>query len=224
MNIIFQSTLPARGATNLRYSCDNRLPYFNPRSPHGERRYPHWYKPFRLPISIHAPRTGSDVCVTKDRPLQTGFQSTLPARGATWCICNFFHSADISIHAPRTGSDFNAYETINRNRISIHAPRTGSDLDTAFQSAEEFDFNPRSPHGERPIFGYYQRYLFQFQSTLPARGATHRRDYHTGNAGKYFNPRSPHGERQKYVDEQDALLDISIHAPRTGSDSSKFPR
>ena len=56
-------------------------------------------------ISIHAPRTGSDVpaaVILADIRL---FQSTLPARGAT-----FLHLLDerfnnISIHAPRTGSD-----------------------------------------------------------------------------------------------------------------------
>ena len=79
---LFQSTLPARGATDngrrYRFFC----PYFNPRSPHGER----------LCQGIH------DGCGTQ-------FQSTLPARGATHVApCNFWHIL-ISIHAPRTGSD-----------------------------------------------------------------------------------------------------------------------
>ena len=55
---------------------------FNPRSPHGERRafspLPH----VAVPISIHAPRTGSDLQ-----------QNSL----------DFLQG--ISIHAPRTGSD-----------------------------------------------------------------------------------------------------------------------
>ena len=34
-------------------------------------------------ISIHAPRTGSDGSTTSDTPLTLLFQSTLPARGAT---------------------------------------------------------------------------------------------------------------------------------------------
>ena len=56
-----------------------------------------------------------------------------------------------------------------------------------------------------------------FQSTLPARGATSTSTILFARISN-FNPRSPHGERQSYVDEQDAALDISIHAPRTGSD------
>ena len=81
---IFQSTLPARGATPWVFPFW-KYPHrhFNPRSPHGERRYPHWYKPFRLPISIHAPRTGSDVLRFVRMAPTRGFQSTLPARGAT---------------------------------------------------------------------------------------------------------------------------------------------
>ena len=58
--------------------------------------------------------------------------------------------------------------------ISIHAPRTGSDdpVDALFPD-EYSDFNPRSPHGERP------------------KHMAHRRKF------PYFNPRSPHGERRR---------------------------
>ena len=55
-----------------------------------------------------------------------------------------------------------------------------------------------------------------FQSTLPARGATSatRRVLHNGN----FNPRSPHGERLRAYRAAQFVAQISIHAPRTGSD------
>ena len=33
-----------------------------------------------------------------------------------------------------------------------------------------------------------------------------------------FNPRSPHGERPALQEIKAILLEISIHAPRTGSD------
>ena len=77
----FQSTLPARGATRQRVTPPNakgisihaprtgsdhmKTPvgnadgYFNPRSPHGERRFA-FSNMARTVISIHAPRTGSD--------------------------------------------------------------------------------------------------------------------------------------------------------------------
>ena len=57
-----------------------------------------------LCISIHAPRTGSDVVCRECAVL----------RG-------------ISIHAPRTGSDPFATSESPGVGISIHAPRTGSD-------------------------------------------------------------------------------------------------
>ena len=123
--------------------------YFNPRSPHGERRYSasvstsgivfqstlpargatilRLRQHLRHRISIHAPRTGSDVfvlsqlrrlrifqstlpargatCRKTRNALPAAFQSTLPARGATPCVHGWCRRYDISIHAPRTGSD-----------------------------------------------------------------------------------------------------------------------
>ena len=146
---VFQSTLPARGATEGRpaFRCrkpisihaprtgsDDRLchssarsRYFNPRSPHGERRR----------IGYHHFRSGI-------------FQSTLPARGAT------------------ISSSSSGFPMI----ISIHAPRTGSDRCAHKRHARDGDFNPRSPHGERPDIIIAPESRPVFQSTLPARGAT----------------------------------------------------
>ena len=81
-----------------------------------------------------------------------------------------------------------------RLRISIHAPRTGCDDPTKKGKKGNNNFNPRSPHGERHI-GLQPRqriavisihaprtgsdgnrlsdgHACEFQSTLPARGAT----------------------------------------------------
>ena len=83
-----------------------------------------------LLISIHAPRTGSDIIpivqqwedelfqstlpargATRRQRVgtgaQSGFQSTLPARGATIDSLVYCAVHKISIHAPRTGSDYN---------------------------------------------------------------------------------------------------------------------
>ena len=172
----------------------------------------------RQAISIHAPRTGSDGISRARRCAILPFQSTLPARGATGSCIELFDAREISIHAPRTGSD-DAHRlhrlldgiSIHAPRtgsdqpscrprrswhsISIHAPRTGSDKWTAFMSPPRGYFNPRSPHGERPVGESVTFTVTQFQSTLPARGAT---------------------GRDPLVQ---AELAISIHAPRTGSDT-----
>ena len=56
--------------------------------------------------------------------------------------------------------------------ISIHAPRGGSDLDSVVLIASSRDFNPRSPWGERPFSPGNQSGVTVFQSTLPVGGAT----------------------------------------------------
>ena len=84
-------------------------------------------------------------------------------------------------------------------KISIHAPRVGSDLFVFPDPQLPIYFNPRSPCGERP-----QAYLMAaqlaelFQSTLPVWGAT--------NAGDIIP----------------FYCNISIHAPRVGSDATRL--
>ena len=56
-------------------------------------------------ISIHAPRTGSDEQLGLKQIDYELFQSTLPARGATFSRFVCTPQPSISIHAPRTGSD-----------------------------------------------------------------------------------------------------------------------
>ena len=191
----FQSTLPARGATRA-----------------GSPQHRHHT------ISIHAPRTGSDAVGIGIKDGIYIFQSTLPARGATIPYADAprymtisIHAPrtgsdnakrhpqeqiDISIHAPRTGSDLRRTKRQSPSEISIHAPRTGSDGRSTGQLVGCADFNPRSPHGERPsTHRKSSPWCEEFQSTLPARGAT-----------------APSLKGNQ-------LNNISIHAPRTGSDS-----
>ena len=124
------------------------------------------------------------------------FQSTPPARGAT--------------RRDRCSS--------GRIAVSIHAPRTGGDLRLRPGQACHKRFNPRPPHGGRPLkilsqllnfrvsihaprTGGDERVVFtgeliaEFQSTPPARGATP----------------EPAGDLLKHS--------VSIHAPRTGGDA-----
>ena len=149
------------------------------------------------------------------------FKSTLPAWGATNRYGCIISTTQISIHAPRMGSDmriclthgsasyFNprsphgerlkAQRKATVKNISIHAPRMGSDLSIFLSLIASCDFNPRSPHGERPHVSMKGLLLLEFQSTLPAWGAT----------------------------EVPPIISlrfyISIHAPRMGSDHWHFP-
>ena len=122
-------------------------------------------------ISIHAPRTGSDkslVLLTLDKrhfnprsphgerlcwlcwPLwRRLFQSTLPARGATWLLARSAGSADFNPRSPHGERPASRRQSRQRPAISIHAPRTGSDAPARSGRPREPNFNPRSPHGER---------------------------------------------------------------------------
>ena len=148
--------------------------YFNPRSPHGERHT----EPFSISIAIHQ------------------FQSTLPARGATDAIAAVDTLKRFQSTLPARGATLAALPGVHVGTISIHAPRTGSDWGYDQTNVDFYHFNPRSPHGERLLCGAWWTGSIQFQSTLPARGATGLTQKQVYSAVD-FNPRSPHGERRQ---------------------------
>ena len=103
-----------------------------------------------IDISIHAPREGGDVVRQGEALLRGLFQSTPPARGATWREVASALDKMISIHAPREGGDFD--ETICERLaayISIHAPREGGDGVRVGHRSGADHFNPRPPRGGR---------------------------------------------------------------------------
>ena len=240
--------------------------YFNPRSPHGERpdatpsltvpwnfnpRSPHGERPPNIQtravsvISIHAPRTGSDSRIANGERNVTPFQSTLPARGATARNHATCEAGEISIHAPRTGSDELIEKMVEEYKISIHAPRTGSDGSLTIQTARpdaisihaprtgsdlplitlyihSAYFNPRSPHGERPMADAKALMDAVFQSTLPARGATGFHAEEGGNDNISIHAPRTGSDTRWHPAYQTSI--ISIHAPRTGSDHARCVR
>ena len=103
--LLFQSTLPARGATISRYGCTSKAINFNPRSPRGERLAREWAGNF------------SDK-----------FQSTLPARGATsYTVKKLTDATNFNPRSPRGERPAQAPVKPLVALISIHAPREGSD-------------------------------------------------------------------------------------------------
>ena len=87
VELVFQSTPPARGAT-----CG-----------------PFGHQP-AADISIHAPREGGDKSCGSLCGSEWLFQSTPPARGATKTITVDHDAKGISIHAPREGGDNSSME------------------------------------------------------------------------------------------------------------------
>ena len=194
--------------------------------------------PVEIPISIHAPRAGSDgqrargrgtpsyfnPCSPCGERLEHGvfpqsafrFQSMLPVRGAT-----------------------GQRESVQAGKgISIHAPRAGSDLRDALNVLHLCNFNPCSPCGERRWPPKRMSDLRYFNPCSPC-GERHALGFEIVRH-VYFNPCSPCGERlpacrmgshypqfQSMLPVRGATLGgcekgyprrISIHAPRAGSD------
>ena len=125
-------------------------------------------------ISIHAPRTGSDSAHFPSRWGLFRFQSTLPARGATWkplpigARLRYFNPR--SPHGERR-PDKEGQE--RKQQFQSTLPARGATHRFAAPPAYRRYFNPRSPHGERPNGRYPTFAVWD------------------------FNPRSPHGERRQ---------------------------
>ena len=213
----FQSTLPVWGAT-LRghpggsdvqisihaprvgsdlcvYVLVETRQDFNPRSPCGERR-PHPGHERRGAVYFN-PRSPCGERPSQFRALghRRTFQSTLPVWGAT--------------RVPNLPP--------LRGIISIHAPRVGSDWAWITTSRTVYDFNPRSPCGERLMTTRFFRMASKFQSTLPVWGATEYliRTY-TNEGISIHAPRVGSDPARCAVGR---CKSISIHAPRVGSDT-----
>ena len=168
-------------------------------------------------ISIHAPREGSDQMAMDDAEQEAPFLSTLPARGATQLRPFRTFLEVISIHAPREGSDHPVRSIVPPLFISIHAPREGSDL---VLDADPFhllhNFYPRSPRGERHLQSAFMRCTSGFLSTLPARGATVL-VFQAADKGQISIHAPREGSDRRHRLQGDGSF-ISIHAPREGSD------
>ena len=128
--------------------------------------------------------------------LSDTFQSTPPARGATrYLRAAARAAAGISIHAPREGGDC----------IGLKLALSCSSY-----------FNPRPPRGGRLIREIYKHFNEEFQSTPPARGATHPLDdLPQGPAISIHAPREGGDYRPPVLLQRRY---ISIHAPREGGD------
>ena len=175
---------------------------FYPRSPRGER--PIWNNRNSREFHYFYPRSprGERLHSSSERCLAIKlFLSTLPARGAThYNACTAAYKPFLST-LPARGATVGQPVLKGQGIISIHAPREGSDT------------------SRRPVPPSVSIFL----STLPARGAT-LVFTHGFLLSRYFYPRSPRGERLETYSFDLKSIQISIHAPREGSDRSSPPR
>ena len=137
--------------------------------------------------------TGAELC-------ERLFQSTPPARGATYGLVHKLRLFPISIHAPREGGDRAAR---NSGRRSV-------------------DFNPRPPRGGRLSTVTMMQYRGGISIHAPARGATF-----LFNDTDGMTPISIHAPREGGDSRPMRCIissrTISIHAPREGGDLRLLP-
>ena len=147
------------------------------------------------------------------------FQSTLPARGATGLSQNVKPDQLFQSTLPARGATLEILANNIVYIISIHAPRTGSDHG-AVQPAQHCTlFQSTLPaRGATKASEKSRRPRTIFQSTLPARGATVR-DIVLSHVLR-ISIHAPRTGSDSIIDGVTGSIDISIHAPRTGSDNS----
>ena len=181
----------------MRISALSPCPHFNPRSPRGERHLRAERAEHTSKISIHAPRVGSDSHRAFQIPCPGHFNPRSPRGERLAVVAGLLDVIVFQSTLPAWGATTDVLTITAKDGISIHAPRVGSDALHVGRRDAHRDFNPRSPRGER---------------RLAYRGR--------GSSGN-FNPRSPRGERHSPTRALSCERQISIHAPRVGSDSAR---
>ena len=172
IQIKFQSTLPARGAT----------------APAAFTFTSGWAFQSTLPAR------GATLPVVVSGLVAPAFQSTLPARGATAAKLTRQRCAAFQSTLPARGATRSRRQTTSwSGHFNPRSPH-GERHCTAPGHPAEGTFQSTLPARGATKMLFLTKKSAAFQSTLPARGATNRGRAETGFACN-FNPRSPHGER-----------------------------
>ena len=192
----FQSTRPVRGATRYEEACLEATVFQSTRPVRGATRTRDAACTSAQPFQSTRPVRGATSDDTEP-PAPPVFQSTRPVRGATSCAGSSAQwPTSFNPRAPCGARLAGADRLREHLPVSIHAPRAGRDVLAAVRSAVEDLFQ-----STRPVRGATEvppALVTQdlFQSTRPVRGAT------------------------VDVAAGEALLGVSIHAPRAGRDAA----
>ena len=150
----FQLTLPVWGATRINH-VEHHLIHISTHAPRVGSDACLSDSPNHRPISTHAPRVGSDTrngCPTKTL---TKFQLTLPVWGATRGRRGVLCRRSISTHAPRVGSDLRRWRNHGRQPLDFNSRSPcGERLGPLLCVCVCMNFNSRSPCGERPLISF----------------------------------------------------------------------
>ena len=169
----FQPTLPLRGATGATGTLPVSNGGFNPRSPCGERRAKGWPELDGYLFQPTLPLRGATSARRKYSSTSSSFNPRSPCGERRGGRRADVRRGPVSTHAPLAGSDEKCDDSVEKWLVSTHAPLAGSD-DLSFLDID---------------------LLNEFQPTHPLRGATSAlRKVRVPNTG--FNPRSPCGGRR----------------------------
>ena len=126
--LIFQSTRPVRGATQMASAIQETAP-----------------------ISIHAPRAGRDVICFSSVLCFLLFQSTRPVRGATDTKAAFAPSHEFQSTRPVRGATGFSGRPGSTSTFQSTRPVRGATYHPFHKLYYRRDFNPRAPCGARPV-------------------------------------------------------------------------
>ena len=192
--MIFQSTLPAWGETGKTPDQLRRMAIsiHSPRMGRDHPRGGKWSPEALFQSTLPA---WGETCSPAPARRARRFQSTLPAWGETGPRDLRGGASTISIHSPRMGRDLAAVAVEDREQLfqstlpawgetpacvaalaealfQSTLPAWGETLPELLSATSSVDFNPLSPHGERPASSKVTPLPKRFQSTLPAWGET----------------------------------------------------
>ena len=196
-------------------------------------------------ISIHAPRVGSDFCFVAQTSVWKYFNPRSPCgerRGNHGAVIYGRHFnprspcgerpvlfqhlcgiVGISIHAPRVGSDQEQRISHAKWHISIHAPRVGSDRERFNRFVVAPVFQSTLPVWGATILSNTFEHPTIFQSTLPVWGATRPCAVQTARPRGFQSTLPVWGATSAWL-HHCISSQISIHAPRVGSDPTGWPQ
>ena len=147
-------------------------------------------------ISIHAPREGRDIELSKDGVvIVLYFNPRAPCGARRLARRRELLFVMISIHAPHAGRDEKSvWIRLRRWRFQSTRPMRGATCAKFERKEKDSYFNPRAPCGAR-------------REAPPSYSRE-----------KNFNPRAPCGARHGVIYDSWNSENISIHAPHAGRD------
>ncbi len=129
----------------------------------------------------------------------------------------------ISIHAPHTGCDtYPPLHGTKNNKFQSTHPTRGATCQAVWVGVDCLNFNPRTPHGVRPLAVGIRARVIIFQSTHPTRGATVIPQLYIRRP-LYFNPRTPHGVRLRDGKTLPAAAQFQSTHPTRGATTTHLP-